>query len=190
MAPPKIKSERKAQGGSSLTIYRPKRRQRIVSVDLDDTVADVTRRREYALRFGEDCSIEFYSVFLDGQHYHMDTPIKSSVDFLWRYVREIKGKIVYLSGRRKGTEDQTESWLRKHGFPNGQIIHREMGHRSVYFKSDWIRTLRETYWIDAHFGDRLEDDEKAARYNGIKFIHIRDRMWPNVDDLIARFSTR
>ena len=94
---------------------------------------------------------------------------------------------MYLSGRRQGTEDATERWLRQHGFPHGQIIHREMGNRSLYFKSSWLRELRNQYWVDAHIGDRLEDDGGAARYTGIKFIHIKDRLWPSVDELLLKF---
>ena len=163
------------------------RRQRIVSVDIDGTVADVTRRREYALQFGEDCSVEFYTVFLDGEHYPMDDPIVASRDILCRYVSELNGKIVYLSGRRQGTEEQTELWLRQHQFPNGQIIHRAMGQKSVWFKSEWLEALRRKYWIDAHIGDRLEDDERAARYSGVQFVHIKDHQWPTADDLFTKF---
>lgn len=166
----------------------PLRRQRVISVDIDDTLANVARRREYALQFGPDMSVEFYSTFLDGQHYHMDEPIHASIDFLWRYVRELQGKIVYLSGRRSGTEGATEQWLRQHGFPGGEIIHRDMGNRSLDFKAYWLGILRNKYWVDAHIGDRLKDDGGAARFTKIKFIHIKDRIWPPCDDLIAKFS--
>jgi len=135
-------------------------------------------------------SVEFYTTFLDGQFYHMDEPILASIECLWRYIRECKGRVVYLSGRRQGTEEATERWLRQHGFPNGEIIHREMGHRSLYFKSYWLGVLREKYWVDAHIGDRLEDDGGAARYRGIKFIHIQDRVWPPLEDIISKFSRK
>lgn len=168
---------------------RPRpRRQRIVSVDLDGTVANIERRREYALQFGPDGSVDFYTALLDGAHYHMDDPIPASRDFLWRYVRELRGKIVYLSGRRQGTESHSEKWLREHGFPGGEIIHREMGHRSLWFKSEWIQTLRNEYWVDAHIGDRLDDDGNAAKYNGVKFVHIKDHIWPSYTDLFDRFQ--
>jgi hypothetical protein len=147
----------------------------------------VTRRRDYALKFGEDGSVEFYSVFLDGLHYHMDDPIGDSRDFLWKYVRECHGRIIYLSGRRQGTEEHTESWLRTHGYPNGEIIHRQMGCKSLWFKSDWIQQLRSRYWVDAHIGDRVDDDGKAAKYNGVKFVHIKDHVWPASSVILQRF---
>lgn len=164
------------------------RRDRIITVDMDGTVADISKRREYALQFGPDGSVEFYNVFLDGQFYHMDDPIAPSIEFLWEYSEKLKGKIVYLSGRRRGSEAQSEAWLRQHGFPAGDIVHREMGHRSLAFKKDWLQSLRRQAWVDAHFGDRLEDDGGAARFTGIKFIHIKDNTWPSFEETRALFS--
>jgi predicted secreted acid phosphatase len=168
---------------------RISRRPRVISVDLDGTVANIRRRYEYALQHGPDKSNEFYNVFLDGEFYHLDEPIPASLEFLWRYVRELKGRVVYLSGRRQGTEGQTEAWLRQHGFPNGEIIHREMGMRSLHFKSEWLITLRRQYWVDAHIGDRLEDDGGAARFTGTRFIHIRDNNWPQFEEILKRFNS-
>lgn len=177
--PDQAKSSRAANSRGNTG--RPTRRERIVCVDMDGTIADLTKRKDFALLSGPDGSRPFYEVLLDGQHYHMDAPVEASISYLWRYVREVKGKIVYLSGRRQGTEVDSATWLRTHGFPEGQIIHRQIGYRSFLFKKDWLQSLRRQYWVDAHFGDRLDDDGEAARRAGIRFVHIEDHTWPSFD---------
>ena len=162
----------------------------MVSVDMDGTVADISKRREYALRFGADGSVDFFSVLLNGQHYHMDEPILAAREFLLRYASDMKGSIVYLSGRRQGTELQSKKWLDDHGFPPGEIVHRRTGHRSLQFKIDWLHKFCQRGWVDAHIGDRLEDDGGAARSAGVRFVHIVDNVWPTFDELKTRFSPR
>jgi predicted secreted acid phosphatase len=161
------------------------RKKRILSVDLDGTVADITKRKEYALQFGPDGSVQFYEAFLDGRGYDMDAPVVSARDFLNRYVQETKGEIAYLSGRRKGTESETLAWLTKHQFPTGAVIHRPKGHRSLDFKCSWIHKFKESKWVDAHIGDRIEDDGKAAHYSGVRFVHIVDHQWPTLDEFFS-----
>ena len=150
----------------------------MISVDLDGTVADISRRIEYALQFGPDRSAQFYQALLDGSKYELDTPVEAAREYLLKYSREIKGDIVYLSGRRQGTESESLAWLEKHEFPQGQVIHRRMGDRSLNFKLYWLRHFKSSKWIDGHFGDRLEDDAAAARFSGIRFVHIVDHVWP------------
>ena len=157
--------------------------QRLVTVDMDGTIADISRRREYALQFGPDKSIKFYSALLDGSKYHMDDPIEPSRVFLHRYASEIGGTIVYLSGRREGSEIQSEAWLRAHKFPEGKIVHRKMGHRSLDFKTDWLKKLKTIHTVEAHFGDRLDDDGGAAHLASVPFVHIKDNKWPSFDSV-------
>ena len=164
---------------------------RMVSVDLDGTVADISRRIEYASQFGPHGSVQFYEALLDGSQYHLDTPIQAARAYLLKYVNEVKGEIVYLSGRRQGTETESQNWLEQHGFPRGQIIHRRVGNRSLDFKSYWLRQFRSTKWVDGHYGDRLEDDGMAARLTGIKFVHIVDHKWPEFNSSsFSRFSLK
>lgn len=156
--------------------------RRVLSVDIDGTIADVTKRKNYALQFGPDASHVFYEVFLDGKHYHMDDPVIPSREFLNAYLTNVGGHIVYLSGRREGTEGQTQQWLTAHEFPQGQIIHRRKGFRSAKFKSYWIHEFkRKGLQVDAHIGDRLEDDGGAARECRVPFVHIVDHIWPLFD---------
>jgi predicted secreted acid phosphatase len=152
---------------------------RVLSVDIDGTIADVTKRKLYALQFGPDASRVFYEVFLAGEHYHMDDPVIASREFLHKYVSDLRGKIIYLSGRREGTEGHTQEWLTRHSFPDGHIVHRRKGLQSAQFKTHWIRAfLSKGLIVDAHVGDRLEDDGGAAKNNSIRFIHIVDHAWP------------
>ena len=162
---------------SRATVY--KARKQMVSVDMDGTIADISRRRILALESGPDKSHEFYNALLDGSRYHMDEPIIASRDFLHAYVAQTGGEIVYLSGRRQGTEHNSEEWLRAHNFPSGRILHRALGQRSLNFKLNWLRQLmKEGAWIDAHFGDRIEDDGGAAKAAGIRFVYIENNIWP------------
>jgi hypothetical protein len=47
------------------------------------------------------------------------------------------------------------------------------------FKIDWLNLLKTNNQIDAHFGDRLDDDGGAAHYAGVRFVHIQDNEWPS-----------
>jgi predicted secreted acid phosphatase len=162
---------------------------RVISVDMDGTIADITKRIDYASSFSPKGSPEFFSVLLNGQHYMMDDPVASAREFLRFYVSSRNGKIVYLSGRRQGTEKQSEAWLNSHGFPKGVIIHRRTGHRSLDFKVDWLKSLKKQAIVEAHFGDRLEDDGGAARIAGLRFVHIKDHVWPPTEEILALFSS-
>ena len=170
--------------------HRPRpqlrRNGRMITVDIDGTVADISKRFEYALQFGPDGSVQFYEALLDGTHYHMDSPIEAAREYLKKYKDEVKGDIVYLSGRREGTESESRAWLESHGFPRGKIIHRRVGSRSLEFKLYWLRHFKASKWIDGHFGDRMKDDAAAARFAGIRFVHIVDHVWPAFDP--ASFS--
>ncbi len=155
---------------------------RVLSVDIDGTIANVTKRKDFALQYGADRSREFFDVFLDGQHYHMDDPVIASREFLNMYREKVGGDIVYLSGRREGTESQTLNWLTVHKFPLGRILHRRKGLNSAKFKSSWLHELKlQGYFIDAHIGDRLEDDGGAAKECEVRFIHVVDHHWPSFD---------
>ena len=164
-------------------------RKRMISVDMDGTIADITERRNIALQHGAEGTVPFYSALLDGKRYHLDEPIAASRDFLWAYVRELGGRIIYLSGRRQGSEQYSEAWLRRHNFPNGEILHRRMGHSSLDFKTRWLRQWQKQHRVDAHFGDRLEDDGGASKLAAVRFVHIVDNSWPSFDSLRSVFES-
>jgi hypothetical protein len=160
-----------------------KSRERIVTVDLDGSVADITLRRLYALKFGPEKSPAFYDVLLDPVHFHMDVPIEPARDFLQEYRQATGGEIVYLSGRRLGTESASLEWLVRNGFPVGRVIHRRTGRKSADFKKECLLELAAQYKVDAHFGDRPDDDSRSAEAAGVPYFLIKDYVWPDFEDI-------
>lgn len=162
------------------------------------TIADITARKSHAMSLAEEGSRQYWDTFLDGRLYHMDTPILAAKEFLWKYVYLYDGEIVYLSGRREGTESHSRRWLKKHNFPLGKIYHRPQGYSSLLFKSYWLQWLMGNYRsrqrrrrgssapqvrVDAHIGDRLEDDKAAADEAGVRFILVSASEWPAIEDV-------
>lgn len=164
-----------------------KKRGRIITVDLDGTVADISKRRELALEFGEEKSPVFYEVLLDPSHFHLDQPVPSARDFLTAYVAETGGEVHYLSGRRVGTESASLEWLTQHGFPSGPVIHRKTGKKSADFKKQYLTFLAAEFRVDGHFGDREVDDRGSAEAVGIPYFHIDGYAWPVFSEVRSLF---
>ena len=136
---------------------------RIMSFDLDGTVASIQRRLDLApgkpdKNGNMTRSSTDWNVVLNGVNYHLDAPIPGAR----RYVNSLTQQgytIVYLSGRREGTEEHTARWLLEHGFPRGTaIIHRPKGVNSKLFKQHVLVALKRVGTVVAHFGDRPGDD--------------------------------
>ena len=145
--------------------------KRVISVDIDGTIANISARIDKAASFAKEGTPQYWDMALSGDLYHMDLPIVESIPLLNSY----RGDIVYLSGRRSGTEPQTKLWLEQHGFPAGKVIHRRRGIDSKSFKTEHLRSLRDHYKkVEGHFGDRLEDDGGAAKMAGVPFFHIHE----------------
>jgi hypothetical protein len=170
--------EVKKKSGSSSSARRRKHLSRIVTVDLDGTVADIGKRRELALTFGPEKSPSFYEALLDPSLFHLDYPIEGARDFLNNYRLATGGEVVYLSGRRVGTEAASLEWLVQHGFPSGQVLHRKTGIKSMDFKKQCLEVLSNEFAIDGHFGDREIDDRQSAGNAGIVYYHIDNYQWP------------
>jgi len=139
-----------------------------IVVDIDGTIADVSRRLEFALARHPRKGHRFWDVFLDPSLYHLDVPIEAARKILDWY----PGEIIYLSGRRAGTEDATRDWLLEHGFPLGQIHHRPKGEKTIDFKVRVIRELlRKGYNIESGWGD-TEQDRIAYEEAGIPALIV------------------
>lgn len=166
---------------------KTKQMERIITVDLDGTVADISQRRAFALRHTEERSPQFYEILLDPAHFHLDVPVESSRAFLLSYVAATQGEVVYLSGRRVGTESHSREWLISHGFPDGRIIHRRTGRKSADFKLECLEKLSEEFRIDGHFGDRDIDDGQVAEKAGVRYFLIKEYRWPNFSEVQGLF---
>ena len=164
-----------------------KKRGRLITVDLDGTVADISKRRQFALGFGEEKSPSFYQALLDPSHFHLDEPIIGARDFLTAYVSQTGGEVRYLSGRRIGTEASSLSWLVSNGFPSGEVIHRKTGIKSLDFKKHCLIKLASEFRIEGHFGDREIDDRLSAESAGIRYFHIANYVWPDFSDVRSFF---
>ena len=84
--------------------------------------------------------------------------------------------VVYVSGRRAGTEPQTIDWLQKHTFPQGRVFHRNRGTRSLKWKVDTLRDLRKVSNVRAHIGDR-DDDMRAAKQARVMGVRVNENTW-------------
>ncbi len=161
--------------------------KRTISVDVDGTIADISARLAEAEKRAKKGTEKYWNILLDGELYHLDKPIQGAKTFLLRWVKDGRGEVVYLSGRRAGTEKATRAWLELHGFPAGSIIHRVKGSDSRYFKTYQLKDLRETCRLVAHFGDRPDDDGGAARDADVRFFHIRENdgsSWPSLSQVL------
>ena len=168
---------------------------RILSVDIDGTIANISERVKLAGSQFQVGSKNYWDCLLAGEHYHLDTPLLIARTVLRRFVgdddlkprddpddRDVSRGVVYLSGRRSGTEEATLQWLQVHGFPIGPVIHRMTGTPSKNFKTEKLKMMQEKFRVLAHIGDRLEDDGGAAAAAGIPFVHIPendDDAWLN-----------
>ena len=163
---------------------------RVLSLDIDGTIADVREREHYAVTVSGDREQKnrFFNVFLNGKYYEMDTPVAAALRFVNSYKEHYGDNclIVYLSGRRYKTEHQTQAWLAKHGFPAGIIFHRHHGN-SMVFKEQFLKAMKQSFkQVDAHIGDRVTDDGGAAASAGVKFLHCthEDSTWPHFDEVM------
>ena len=155
---------------------------RTLSVDIDGTVADIGARVRRAATVAQEGSVQYWDALLDGDWYHLDRPIREAREFLLGWTQE-GGSVVYLSGRRAGTEEATRSWLETHEFPTGRVIHRMKGRDSRTFKTTELRELKKHTRLAGHVGDRLLDDGGAARNAGVRFYHVRENegaSWPKL----------
>lgn len=148
-----------------------------LSLDIDGTLANIEDRKKYAETFGKEGSPKYWSVLLDGAHYWMDTLIPDSLSFVNAWLAERDDRIVvYVSGRRQGTEELTKEWLDKFGFPEGEIKHRPQGFQSLQWKAYEIGKLTKRFGKVAHLGDR-DDDVDAAKDAGARPIKVAVNLW-------------
>ena len=123
-------------------------------VDVDGTVVNNSKRLAYALSKAPMGSGDFWRIFLSGKLFHMDEPLPRARECLVEKAKE--ARIVYLSGRRTGTEGDTRHWLERHGYPEGEVIHRRSG-KTLDFKTGKVKELKQRYDVVCAIGDSPED---------------------------------
>ena len=144
--------------------------ERAIIVDVDGTVVNNSKRLAYAQSRAPMGSSDFWRIFLSGKLFHMDEPLPMARDCLLEKAKLVR--IVYLSGRRTGTEEDTRHWLEKHGYPAGEVICRRGG-ATLPFKTEKVKELRQRYDVVCAIGDSPEDAE-AYRLAGVDNIAMVD----------------
>jgi acid phosphatase class B len=125
-----------------------------IIVDIDGTVVDTSERLAYVLSKAPLGSHDFYRIFLSGQLFHMDKPLPKARECLLEMAKT--NHIIYLSGRRAGTEEDTRKQLESGGFPKGDIHLRRSG-KTLDFKTEKVRELAKSFDIVCAIGDTSED---------------------------------
>ncbi|CEL95753.1 unnamed protein product [Vitrella brassicaformis CCMP3155] len=160
----------------------------VVSFDIDGTLANIEKRLALKPVPRSDAD---WDVILSGDNYYLDEPIPEARAFLQQLVQLTRHHpadgdppsspitIVYLSGRRAGTEVQTSQWLAAHGFPHGVIFHRPKGVKGGLFKERVLRCLHQPprRHVMAHVGDRPMEDALAAVKTGVRPVLIAPNEW-------------
>ncbi len=147
-------------------------KRKAISFDVDSTLADTTKRWSRARdQVPSEGGPRFWNIFMSGDNYYLDQPIPLSRDFVQAYA-DADVAIIYLSGRRAGTEEQTRQWLRQHGYPEGSIYHRPPAVLTKPFKTRVLRQLKKEYDVLYHIGDSIVDDIEAAKAAGVPAIHV------------------
>jgi predicted secreted acid phosphatase len=142
--------------------------EKVIVVDVDGTVVDNSKRLAYVLSKAPLGSPDFYRIFLSGKLFHMDEPLPRARECLLEMAKS--NRIIYLSGRRAGTEEDTRKQLESGGFPSGEIFHRKSG-KTFDFKRDKILELKQNYDIACAIGDTPEDIE-AYRAAGVEDVRL------------------
>jgi len=140
--------------------------ERAVVADIDGTLVDNSKRLAYVLSKAPMGSPDFWRMFLSGRLFHMDEPLPKARECLNEMAKS--SKIIYLSGRRAGTEEDTRKQLELGGLPAGEIFHRRSG-KTLDFKRDKLLELRKRYDIVCAIGDSDEDME-AYREAGVRRV--------------------
>lgn len=92
----------------------------VAVVDIDGVVADVRHRLHHLDKQPKDWTAFFAAA-------PADPVLDAGVDAVRRLAEVYE--IIYLSGRPEGCRSDTEEWLARHAFPEGQVRLRALGDR-------------------------------------------------------------
>ena len=117
-----------------------------VIFDLDGTLADIEARRKLATKPNGKLD---WDIFFDPENIKLDQP-NHAVIKMAQILAESGHMIAIFSGRSKGTQFATKSWLNRHNVPYHVIKMRPTG-RDWMFKPD--DQLKQN-WLDDLFPDK------------------------------------
>jgi|GEM_PF-5930232 len=149
-----------------------------IVVDLDFTIADVSKRLKYA---GGPEKIN-WDIFMSNQLQEWDEPYPNAAEYLQS--KSKKYYIIYLTGRFASMRPGMAKWLDIHGFPDGLHILREPEERyikSEIYKEKKLRQLMKEYDI-VEFYDDEEKNCKMAESLGIKVYCVKEpkKFWESI----------
>ena len=147
-----------------------------VIFDLDGTLADITKRRKMSTK--ENGKID-WDTFFTPENIWFDTHKEVVIQMAQRLSQ--KNRIVILSGRSKGTKNETKRWLDKFDVPYDVIKMRPTSKDWMYMPDDELKQ----HWLDSLFpGDKkdnilcvFDDRDKVVkmwRDNGLQCFQVED----------------
>jgi len=155
---------------------RVQKKRKAISFDIDGTIVNIEKRMALAPGINGKRTKRDWDIVLSGANYHLDEPIDIARKFV-KYCFDQGFQILYISGRRKVTTEDTRKWLEQYDYPNGEIFHRRSSFNSTEFKIHRLQERSRYYDIVAHIGDRLHDDALAATKTNIQPIIVLKNRW-------------
>ena len=140
-------------------------RTKAIIVDIDGTIANTDKRSDVAKSKATYLSHKWWDAFFDPALADLDTPIGESATVLRMLQSNGPHKIVYLTGRRDNMEKATLTWLKTHNFPDGELIIRHKGTKTLEFKKSMMDHLTTDYDITMAFDNNDENIALFESYN-------------------------
>ena len=146
-----------------------------VIFDLDGTLANIEDRRKLSTK---DNGKMDWDKFFDPENIKLDKP-NSAVIKMAQVLAESGHMIAILSGRSKGTQLTTKSWLNRNNVPYHVIKMRPTSKEWMYMPDDELKQ----YWLDDLFPGDIKnrivavfDDRKKVvdmwRKNGLTCMQV------------------
>lgn len=149
-------------------------------VDIDGTCADWTDRAKRAGNCPEKRTRANMQDWLDrlqnAATLMSDRPILPVRAILKGLAKQRGIKLIYLTGRDEEWRDVTVRWLKRNGFPKGELLMRDSVDKSTPFrcKSKHIKQLQKDYPGEAFF--TLDDDHRGdcqKMYKNRGILHLK-----------------
>ena len=117
-----------------------------VIFDLDGTLANIDARRKLATKPNGKLD---WDIFFDPENIKLDQP-NHAVIKMAQILAESGHMIAIFSGRSKGTQFSTKSWLNRHNVPYHVIKMRPTGRDWIFKPDDQLKQN----WLDDLFPDK------------------------------------